>query len=336
MAADEHGQATIEWTGLVLLIALAALGLASAGIRLPGPSLAGQLMQRLLCAAGLEAGACIDAGPRLVSAYGPEVAARVSEHAPRVEYEDGMRALPVDFRQCRTDRCAEGAESGRALRSLAGRPVTLFSHVIDCRPGALADARRPGYECSGERRGRLYVQLWAYYPGSATGEGSIAPGAVRAVSSVIGRPSYHDDDWESYQLRLGGGAGEARASSHNGYNYTAGPSSWPSDLGIASRAAWGQDRGRYYISGGSHAGHAFQEPGLISQLRRRLAGALADSGLAERVHPGAPGGRWTPPSGVRIVPLEPLVSRADHAWQFAITPPWRKRVYRDPEYEGTD
>jgi hypothetical protein len=40
------------------------------------------------------------------------------------------------------------------------------------------------------------AQNWLYYPGSATGEGSIAPELVRSLSSAVGRPSYHADDWE--------------------------------------------------------------------------------------------------------------------------------------------
>jgi hypothetical protein len=293
----ELGQATVEWTGLSLLAALVAATLLAAGVGIPGVSLAGELGQRLLCAAGLEAASCDETADRpLAAAYGRALAAKVSAHAPTIEYEDGMRALPVDFRHCRADPCSLAAAAGATERSRAGRPVTLFVHVIDCRRGATA-ARGGAYDCSGERRGRVYIQYWAYYPGSQT------------ARQLLGDSGFHPDDWESYQLRLDRGWAEARASSHHGYNYTSGAGSWPSDLGITSRSAWGEERGRYYVSGGSHAGHASDE--------------------------GSPR-RWTAAAAIRLVPIERLLERSARRYRFAVTPPWRKHVYRDPEYEGTD
>jgi hypothetical protein len=35
-----------------------------------------------------------------------------------------------------------------------------------------------------------------------------------------------------------------------------------------------------------------------------------------------------------LIPLEPIA--ATDATTFAISPPWRKKVWRDPEAEGTD
>ena len=46
-----------------------------------------------------------------------------------------------------------------------------------------------------------------------------------------------------------------------------------------------------------------------------------------------PGGRFTPASRLHLVPLEPIA--ADDRTAFAITPPWLKEVWRDPEAEGT-
>ena len=54
---------------------------------------------------------------------------------------------------------------------------------------------RSGAECSGDRSGTLYLQYWFYYAGSATAEGSVIDGAIREVSSALGRPSFHRDDW---------------------------------------------------------------------------------------------------------------------------------------------
>jgi hypothetical protein len=293
-----RGQGTVEWIALVLVVCLLALALLAVGVAMPGLTLVEGLGARLACLARLDRGACLGegGGSALDSAYGAEVAYQVRAHAPRIEYEEGMRALPVDFRTCRDDACSLGAERGPVLRSATGEPVTLFVHAIDCRAGAADTARRSGYDCSGERTGNLYLQYWAYYPGS------------QSLRGVPGNPGFHRDDWESLQLRLSAGATLARASSHHGYNYTGGLASWLSDAGITKRAAWGADEGRYYVSGGSHAGH------------------VHDDRAAEV--------RYTPGPGVRLVPIEAL--RGRRRWRFAVSPPWRKRVYRDPEYEATD
>ena len=291
----QDGQATVEWVGLVLLVALLAVALATAaGARLPGTAMARTIAERIACAAGLGATGCGGPpDPGLAAAYGSELAALVRRQAPTLSYEEGMRAVPVDFRTCREDACSMGDESGEVLASLAGEPVTLFVHVIDCRPGETT-ARD---DCSGERAGRLYLQFWAYYPGS------------QSLRSLPGDVGHHPDDWESLQIRLGPGGREARASSHHGYNHGGGAANWLSDAGVSERPAWGQWAGRYYVSGGSHAGHAWEPAG---RLARRTPGAL-----------------------VRLIPFEEIARRWDRA-RFAVTPPWLKRVYHDPEYTGTD
>ena len=209
-----------------------------------------------------------------------------------------MRALPVDFRRCREDPCSMGAEAGEVAASTAGEPVTLFAHVVDCRGRAAREASANGYDCSGERAGHLYLQYWAYYPGS------------QSWRALPGDAGFHRDDWESFQIRVGPDVRAARASSHHGYNYDGGSSSWLSDAGVVRRDAWGPDRGRYFISGGSHAGRAFELPGPLH--------------------------RWTPGDRVRLIPVEPIARGRWRESDFEVLPPWRKRVYRDPEYDGTD
>ena len=44
--------------------------------------------------------------------------------------------------------------------------------------------------------------------------------------------------------------------------------------------------------------------------------------------------RTTPAERLRLIALEPVA--AGERRRFAVTPPWRKRVWFDPEYEGTD
>jgi hypothetical protein len=45
-------------------------------------------------------------------------------------------------------------------------------------------------------------------------------------------------------------------------------------------------------------------------------------------------GRWTAPGDLELIPIETLDAEARRT-RFAIVPPWRKPVYRDPEDEGT-
>ena len=317
----ESGQATVEWVGLVSLLALliaalvSALGLAG---QLPGAALARAVAAKLVCAAHLGDGC---GGSPIGDAYGAELAALVQGHAPTVRYEPGMRTLPVDYRRCRQDACAEGAESGSIWHSRAGEPVVAFTHTIDCRAGAAAGSsgEETTADCSGTRAGKLYLQYWFYYPGSATAEGSI-PGVkdgIRWASTKLGKPTFHRDDWESYQLRIDpSGEVLSRASSHQGHVYSGGARDavrggrgetleGPRRSGSLLPGKWGPSTGSLYVSGGSHAG---------------------------RVSTGEPVDRTTPASRITLVPLE-AVDQA--GYRFAVTPPWLKRLWRDPEAAGT-
>jgi len=317
----QRGQATVEWIGLLLLAGLliAALTIA-AGLRPPGLGLAGAITERLVCAVRLSADCAAD--PRLESAHGDELTALFQAHAPTLLYEDGMNALPVDFRRCREDPCAEGAGEGVVVHSSQGRPVVAFTHAIDCRPDAIRATVGLGADCSGARKGNLYLQYWFYYPGSATAEGSTPlKGTIRRVSAAVGKPTYHPDDWESYQVRIGPAGRFARASSHHGYSYELGGGTLIPGHKLRTRAdgtilirrspeavnGWGPDVGTLYVSGGSHAGNARAE--------RAVSRATKDHRL-------------------KLVPLRWIALHATA--DFAVTPPWEKRVYRDPEYEGTD
>jgi hypothetical protein len=309
---SERGQSTVEWVALILLAALLLLGMLALGGRaLPGGELARAILGRIVCAVRM--GGCGDDGANaLALAYGAELAAVVRDEAPHLYYEKDMVALPVDFRRCREPACSDGAAAGVATRSSSGEPVAAFVHVIDCRPSALESGEEAGYDCSGAAAGNLYVQYFFYYPTSAT-----AP---------WGEAGFHEDDWESWQIRVEpGGNAFVRASSHHGYNYEFSKVNGASDaggsvggaindaieaVGARPRGGWGPDTGELHVSGGSHAGNAkrdFYEPG-----------------------------RTTPASAVRLIPIESLSDR-DLAALFAkgIKPPWRKAVYTDPESEET-
>ncbi|HWN83430.1 MAG TPA: type IV toxin-antitoxin system AbiEi family antitoxin domain-containing protein, partial [Candidatus Udaeobacter sp.] len=217
----ERGQGTVEWVGLVALVALMVMGLVTAGVRMPGAALAREIASRLLCAASLADG-CGDE-PALIAAYGTEVGRLVREHMPAIFFERRSRALPVDFRRCRSPTCGDGTKSGLVHRSDAGLPVTAFVHVVDCRPDATRVGEAEGADCAGPRAGNLYLQYWLYYADSATLRGT----------PIIGGLGYHHDDWESVQIRLGADGNTAeRASSHEGYNHGGGISNWGSDAGL--------------------------------------------------------------------------------------------------------
>jgi hypothetical protein len=296
----------VEWVGLVCLVALTIAALVASGVRVPGTDLAREIASRLLCAASLADG-CGDE-PALIAAYGTEVGRLVREHMPEIFLEPGSRALPVDYRRCRSTACGDGTERGLVHRSDAGLAVTAFVHVIDCRPDAARATAAEGADCSGPRAGNLYIQYWLYYADSAT------------LRGVIGDLGYHHDDWESVQIRIGAdGATAERASSHEGYNHEQGADNWGSDAGITPlkeaaeaigarpRNGWGAETHALLVSGGSHAGNADGIP------------------RADRAVPGR---------RVHLVPLEPIAAAS--AARFAITPPWRKRVWSDPEAEGTE
>ena len=268
-------------------------------LRLPGTLLAREIAERMVCAVRLTED-CREE-PLLRAANGAEVAALLRDHAPALLYEDGMTALPVDFRECRADSCAEGGRDGVIARASAGVRVVAFTHVIDCRSGHARATEAWGGNCAGPRTGNLYLQYWLYYPGSATAEGSTPlKGPIRRLTTALGHPTYHPDDWEGYQVRVGPGGADVRATSHHGYN------------------GWARGSDRYYISGGSHAGRPLGTPSR-SWLRLSLA---------------PPSSRSTKDGRLALIPLETLPDR--DGYSFAITPPWRKRVWFDPEYGGTD
>ncbi len=310
MCVEERGQGTVEWIGLVAILALSLSVLVAVGARVPGTALARGLASRMLCAVAM-ADRCGDE-PALIAAYGTEVGKLVRRHMPTILFEPGSRAMPVDFRRCRETSCADGTVRGIVHESDAGLPVSAFVHVIDCRPGGAEESEAAGANCSGLRAGHLYIQYWLYYPDSAT---------LRGVP-LAGDAGYHHDDWESVQLRIGpDGSADERASSHHGYNYFQSFANAGSDAGIgplndAAEAVgvrphhgWGPETHLLVVSGGSHAGNTNDFPRL---------------------------GRVTSGNWTHLVPLESIATDEGSAYSFAISPPWEKQVWRDPEASGTD
>jgi hypothetical protein len=308
MRGSERGQSTVEWVGVLGVVALLLVGLVAAGVRVPGASLAEAVGSRILCAASLADG-CGDE-PRLIADYGTEVGELVRRHMPIIAFEEGSRGVPMDFRRCRSTSCGDGSARGLVHRTDEGFPVTAFVHVVDCRAGEAEGSEAGGADCSGSRAGNLYIQYWTYYADSAT---------LRGVP-IVGDEGYHADDWEGVQIRIDpDGQVDERASSHDGYNYARSVGNWGSDAGlqplrdaaeaVGARAenGWGPETHLLLVSGGSHAGDAIGIPHID---------------------------RFTPGRRVHLIPLEPIA--ADSNAKFAISPPWLKKVWRDPEAEGTD
>jgi hypothetical protein len=297
----------VEWVGVVAVVSLLMVGMVAVGVRVPGADLAGGIASRLVCAVAMGDG-CGDE-PGLIAAYGTEVGELVRRHMPTIAFEEGSRAVPVDFRRCRESGCSDGSERGLVHRSDEGLAVTAFVHVVDCRAAEAERAEAGGADCSGSRGGNLYIQYWTYYADSAT---------LRNVP-VAGDEGFHEDDWESVQIRIGpDGQVDQRASSHNGYNYARSVGNWGADAGIeplqtgaealGARAAngWGPETHLLLVSGGSHAGNAVGIPHV------------------DRVTPGR---------RVHLIPLEPIAAVDEST--FAIVPPWLKKVWLDPEARGT-
>jgi hypothetical protein len=307
----ERGQASIEWTGVVLLVCLALAGaVAAVGPNVDGRSFGGFLAHRIVCAVR---GGCADAA--LARAYGKDRAALVREHAPDIVYEPGEAQLPVDWRRCRSRRCADGPPDRDAdvHRSHAGERATVFTRVV-------------------ERGGGLYLQYWLYYPDSNTTlahSDSLwkAAWALQRLHAPMrdppGYPGFHRDDWEAYVVRLDGdGRVWVRASSHG---------HWQGCKQRTCRNRWIGSTGWTRVSRGSHAGHI---PVEIERGARRPRSANP-GGRPLLMRPRLPGRdmreRTTTAEALRLIPLERVERESYRALDEDVLPPWRKEAYMDPE-----
>jgi hypothetical protein len=146
----EHGAASVEHAGLVLLIALLLLG-AVAALAASSPddeerALGSAIARKLRCAPALPGPCWRDP---LTAAYGRPLAGLVRALAPlprAVRGPSGLSLLPVDFRYCRQESCA--APGPRAGLTASNRRVTAFTSVDDDRRAT----------------GTLRVDYWLYRP----------------------------------------------------------------------------------------------------------------------------------------------------------------------------
>ncbi|MGH2742140.1 MAG: hypothetical protein ACRDN8_06565 [Thermoleophilaceae bacterium] len=319
----ERGQATVELTSLVLLVALALAALVAVAPRFDGRSFGGFLAFRIVCSIERD---CHDGDSSLPRAYGDRDAALVRELAPNLVYERGERQLPVDWRHCRRPACAEGRDEPDldVHRSDAGERATAFTRLL--------------------RRGRrTYLQYWLYYPDSrSVWAGSDwlwerawqGPRVHGLVDRVPAYPGAHRDDWEAYAVRIDpDGRARVRASSHG---------HWQGCKEGSCENRWTARTGWARVSRGSHAGHI--------PLRHEWHGAwprpyprrfASPNGRRPRLRwvPLIPGHdldeRTTTSEGLRLVPLETLDARGYRPNDEGVRPPWQKDAYWDPESDDS-
>ena len=178
---------------------------------------------------------------------------------PNVAFERGSRAVPVNFRRCRSTVCGDAPGRDFVRRTAKGLPVSAFVHVVDCRLRAAVESEAEGADCSGDRARQSLSPVLDL----------LREQRHPARGAVAGDEGYHSDDWEGVQIRIRpDGKVDERASSHNGYNYEGGARNWPSDagigplrsvfeaVGIRARNGWGPETRWLFVSGGSHAGNA--------------------------------------------------------------------------------
>src|SRR3954471_14229248 len=127
---SQRGQATVEWTAAVLLVAV-TLGATIAFVPLvDGRSFGSWLARQILC--GLR-GDCGPGGDDLLArAYGNRDGDLVRRYAPNIVYEPGTYTLPVDFRTCRSHRCSDAPDDPHldVSESNRGTPAAAFTHVV--------------------------------------------------------------------------------------------------------------------------------------------------------------------------------------------------------------
>src|SRR6266566_4631085 len=93
MRRSEAGQATVEWSALLLVVSILLGGLAYAAVRADAWSLGDKLLHAVTCALG---GGCGGESDALTAAYGAETAKLVRRYSPNLTYEARSAELPID------------------------------------------------------------------------------------------------------------------------------------------------------------------------------------------------------------------------------------------------
>jgi hypothetical protein len=295
---SERGQATLEWTSLVLLVALTMSAAVAFVPVVGGRSFGSWLGERILCALR---GGCSRGDDLLARAYGAGDAALVSRYAPNIVYEPGTHTLPVDFRTCRSHRCSDAPddpsiEIGRSTRTRT--PAAAFTHLL-------------------RRGGETFLQYWFYYPDS--------PSTFLGSHAVLkhlpgGDPADHPDDWEGYQVRISAaGTATVRATSHHWYQGC---------KEVQCRNRWMPWTGWTRVS--------YETQWKVSSQRGHGPAMRRVTGYRPLV-PGVDIHERTTAAGdLELIPIETLGPAALGTGFGKIAPPWMKEVYEDPLSDSTD
>ena len=290
MRSGERGQGTVEWVGTAVR-RRAAAGRVGRGRRAGarGARWRGRSPSRILCAAALADG-CGDE-PALIAAYGTRGRrAGAASTCRSLAFEEGSRALPVDFRRCRSTACGDGAERRPRpphRRAAAGHRVRPRHRLPGRRrrerrsaEGATARARAPATSTS---------STGLYYADSAT---------LRGVP-VAGEQGFHRDDWESVQIRIRpDGRVDQRASSHHGYNHDQGDG----ELGLGRRHR--PARGRRRSDRRPPRERLGPRDPPPARLRRQPRRQRRRRSPRRPLHPGR---------RVHLIPLEPIAATSSAA-----------------------
>ena len=224
------------------------------------------------------------------------------------------RALPGERAERRDDRWALRSDRyGPLLRRHA--PTLILERdrwgEDTAVPVDVAVCRRPACAALGtglpvafthvvDRPGVTYLQYWLYYPDSRATHAPVAD-----------RLGYHPDDWEGVIVRVADdGVASVRVTAHQGV--------------VGLRPWWRGDPGWRPLSGrprvhraaGSHA-MGFAPTGIDAPLDR-WNGTLAELDGAR----------------LRLVPAD-TAPALRLRYDPAAVPPWRKRLWRDPEATTT-
>ena len=307
----ERGAATVEWTGLVLVVAAVLAGAGATAGALHAPSLARSIRCAVLAG-------CHGEDRALASAYGDDVAGQVRAWAPGFAYEPGTLTLPVDFRRCRAHRCADApdARGEDVWRSATGESrATVFTHVVDLR----------------RRGGPLYLQYWLYYPDSTYMGGAYAVSRARFVRDTpVGALAGRSRDTTTTTGRATSSSscrtGEC-SSARRRTTATRGAGAGPTSTSCRASHACRTWAGAACVSSATRA----PAPGRPTRAGRgsRAARTPATSPTARMTTNGAPSPTASCSSRSR------RLSEGDLTTSFAIVPPWRKPGYAAPERTDT-
>ena len=298
---SEGGQATIEWIGLVLLVAARARGARRcSALHVDGRSFGGFLAHRIVCAVqGRLPGRRRRARARVR-------AARRRAGAPRRP----RPRLRAGERRCRstTRAAARGAAPTRPTTATstrtargAGERATVFIRLL-------------------RRGGRTYIQYWFYYPDSNTAwAGSDELWERSRLLPLVGQGGSRRPPLPRLPpRRLGGLPAPHRAGRATCWRAPPRTATTRAASSGSAATAGSAARGWTRVSRGSHAGHIpAASRDLRAALSPRCPGTCASAPHRRGPAADPAGAAWT---ARRYSPLDD-----------GVKPPWRKRVYRDPE-----